>query len=447
MSFLCPIDFRYGRPKMKTIFDEGARLQRLLDVEAALARAEAKVGLIPKEAAMEITKKANGKDVTVARVEALEKETRHDLMAVVLALTEACEGDAGKYVHLGATSNDIQDTATALQLRDTIRILDADLDELIGVLATLASKHKKTVMLGRTHGQAAVPITFGLKMAVFASEVARQRERLREATPRVVVGKMSGAVGTGAAFGPQALDVQSLVMSDLGVGTDEAATQVVGRDRYAEFIAVVANLAASLEKFCTEVRNLQRTEIAEVAEAFESKKQVGSSTMAHKENPVSSENVCSLARIVRSLVTPALEDVPLWHERDLTNSAAERILIPHACVLIDEMLGRTIDIFRNLRVYPDRMKENIEATKGQVMAESVMIALVGKGLGRQEAHKVVRDIAQKARSKGSHLRDALLADPKVSKLMSKKEIEAAVDPVAYLGQSVAIVESTVKRVR
>ncbi len=447
MSLLCPIDFRYGRPKMKGIFDEDARLQRLLDVEAALARAEAKVGLIPEAAATEIAAKATTKHVTVKRVQALEEETRHDLMAVVLALTEACDGDAGKYVHLGATSNDILDSATALQLRDAIRLLTSGLDELIEVLAGLAAKHKRTIMLGRTHGQAAVPITFGLKMAVFASEVVRHRDRLREASARVVVGKMSGAVGTGAAFGGYALDIQAAVMSDLGLGVEEAATQVVGRDRYAEFVAVLANLAASLEKFCTEVRNLQRTEIGEVAEAFEAKKQVGSSTMAQKENPVSSENVCSLARIVRSLVIPALENVPLWHERDLTNSASERIILPHACVLVDEMLARTTEIFGTLRVYPDRMKENLEATKGQVMAEAVMIALVGKGLGRQEAHKLVRDTAHKARTKEIHLRDALLAEPKVTKLLSKKEIDAAMDPTAYLGESIAIVGTFVRRVQ
>src|SRR5436309_4249622 len=224
MSLLCPIDFRYGRPKMKSIFEEEARLQRLLEVEAALARAEAKVGLVPREAAAEITKKATTKQVTVRRVEELERQTRHDLMAVVLALTEACSGDAGKYVHLGATSNDIQDSATALQIRDAIRVLDEDLVGLIDALADLAMKHKKTIMLGRTHGQAAVPITFGLKMAVFASEVARQRERLREVGPRIVVGKMSGAVGTGAAFGPRAMDIQSAAMSDLGIGRSEEHT-------------------------------------------------------------------------------------------------------------------------------------------------------------------------------------------------------------------------------
>ncbi len=447
MSLLCPIDFRYGRPQMKRIFEEEARLQRLLDVEAALARAESKVGLVPREGAAEITKKATTKFVTVKRVEELERETRHDLMAVVLALTEACAGDAGKYVHLGATSNDIQDSATALQLRDAIRVIEEGLDGLVDAFSDLATKHKKTIMLGRTHGQAAVPITFGLKVAVFASEVARQRERMRQATPRIVVGKMSGAVGTGAAFGPQALDIQTSVMTELGIGFEEAATQVVGRDRHAEFIGILANLAASLEKFCTEVRNLQRTEIGEVAEAFEAKSQVGSSTMAQKENPVASENVCSLARIVRSLVTPALENVPLWHERDLTNSAAERILIPHACVLIDEMMAKTTEIFRTLRVFPDRMKANLEATKGQVMAEAVMMALVAKGLGRQEAHKLVRDAAQNARTRGIHLREALLAEARISKLLSKSEVETAMDPTAYLGQSTAIIDATLKRLR
>ncbi|TLZ59338.1 MAG: adenylosuccinate lyase, partial [Methanobacteriota archaeon] len=322
MSLLCPIDYRYGRAAMKNLFVEETRLQ----------------------------------------------ETRHDLMAVVLALSEVCSGDAGRYVHLGATSNDISDTATALQLRDAIRELLSGLRALRGVLANLAKTHRNTLMLGRTHGQAAVPMTFGLKIAVFASEVDRHITRLMECERRVVVGKMSGAVGSGAALGPKAGEIERAVMKDLGIGVEEAATQVVGRDRYAEFIAVLANLAASLEKFCTEVRNLQRTEIGEAAEAFESEHQVGSSTMAQKENPVTSENVCSLARIVRGFVIPAYENVPLWHERDLTNSAAERILLPHAAVLTDDIVAKTADIFRNLRVFPERMRANLEVTKGQVMA-------------------------------------------------------------------------------
>jgi adenylosuccinate lyase len=447
MSLLCPIDFRYGRPKMKAIFEEASRLQRLLDVEAALARAQAKVGAIPSDAAAEIARRASTKHVTVDRVTALEAETRHDLMAVVLALTEATKSDAGRYVHLGATSNDISDTATALQLREAMGILDEDLSALVRVLVGLARRHKRTVMLGRTHGQAAVPITFGLKLSVFASEVDRHRERLRESAKRVLVGKMSGAVGTGAAFGPDARKIQQLVMDDLRLGVEEAATQVVGRDRYAEFIAVLANVAASLEKFCTEVRNLQRNEIGEIAEAFEARTQVGSSTMAQKENPVGSENVCSLARIVRSLVIPAYENVPLWHERDLTNSAAERILLPHACVLVDDMLAKTAEIFRTLRVHPERMRANLEATRGQIMSESVMVALVGKGLGRQEAHRIVRNAAIKARQKDLDLKEVLGKDRAVRRLLGPKELAQAMNPDRYLGESVAIVESVAARLR
>jgi adenylosuccinate lyase len=447
MSLLCPIDFRYGRPKMKAIFEEASRLQRLLDVEAALARAQAKVGAIPSDAAAEIARRASTKHVTVDRVTALEAETRHDLMAVVLALTEATKSDAGRYVHLGATSNDISDTATALQLREAMGILDEDLSALVRVLVGLARRHKRTVMLGRTHGQAAVPITFGLKLSVFASEVDRHRERLRESAKRVLVGKMSGAVGTGAAFGPDARKIQQLVMDDLRLGVEEAATQVVGRDRYAEFIAVLANVAASLEKFCTEVRNLQRNEIGEIAEAFEARTQVGSSTMAQKENPVGSENVCSLARIVRSLVIPAYENVSLWHERDLTNSAAERILLPHACVLVDDMLAKTAEIFRTLRVHPERMRANLEATRGQIMSESVMVALVGKGLGRQEAHRIVRNAAIKARQKDLDLKEVLGKDRAVRRLLGPKELAQAMNPDRYLGESVAIVESVAARLR
>jgi len=428
---------------MKALFSEDAKLQRLLDVEAALARAHAKVGNIPAKAAAEIARAANTKTVTVDRVAQLEKEIGHDVMAVVVGLSEKA-GEGGGYVHLGATSNDIIDTATALQLQDALRIVHDDLDALKAALLGLARKHRKTVMLGRTHGQAAVPLTFGLKMAVFALEVERHLLRLAEATPRICVGKMSGAVGTGAAFGPRALEIQEFVSADLGVPCEEASGQVVGRDRYAELIALLANIAASAEKFATEVRNLQRTEIGEAAEAF-GEKQVGSSTMANKENPVTSENVCGLARIVRAFVIPALENVPLWHERDLTNSAAERIMIPHALILTDDLLAKLADVFRNLRVYPERMRENVDRTKGQAMAESVMLALVGKGVGRQEAHKLVQDAAKKAREKDAHLRDALAADSKIAKALTKKEIDAALDPDGYLGSSVEIVDRIAKK--
>ena len=427
---------------MKDVFSEDARLQRMLAVEAALARAHASVGNIPAKAAEDIRKAANPRTVTVERVAQLEKEIGHDVMALVLALSEKA-GDAGRYVHLGATSNDITDSALALQLKDALALIEEDLEQLKSALLSLTRKHRKTVMLGRTHGQAAVPLTFGLKMAVFALEVHRHLERLREARPRICVGKMSGAVGTGAAFGPRALEIQEIAMKDLGIGYEEASTQVVGRDRLAELLALLANVAASAEKFATEVRNLQRTEIGEAAEAF-GERQVGSSTMANKENPVTSENVCGLARVVRGFVIPAYEDVALWHERDLTNSAAERIIVPHALILVDDLVPKLAAVFRNLRVYPERMRENLERTKGQARGEAVMIALVGKGLGRQEAHRLVQAAAKRAREQDAHLRDALAADPKVAKLLTKKEVEAALDPDNYLGASAEIVDRVVR---
>ena len=427
---------------MKALFSETAKLEHMLAVEGALAKAHAAFGNIPAKAAEDIRRAATPKTVTVERVAAIERDIGHDVMAVVLALSEKC-GDAGRYVHLGATSNDITDTALALQLRDALGILEEDLGDLKTALLRLAKKHRRTVMLGRTHGQAAVPITFGLKMAVFALEVHRHIERLQQARNRICVGKMSGAVGTGAAFGPKALEIQEAVMKDLGIGYEEASSQVVGRDRIAELIGLLANVAASAEKFATEVRNLQRTEIGEAAEAF-GERQVGSSTMANKENPVTSENVCGLARIVRGFVIPAYEDVPLWHERDLTNSAAERIMIPHALILLDDLLAKLANVFETLRVYPERMRENLERTKGQAMAESVMIVLTAKGVGRQEAHKLVQAAAKRAREKDAHLKDALSADPKIAKVLTKKEIDVALDPDHYLGASTEIVDRIVK---
>jgi len=440
---VCPLDFRYGRKPMKSLFTEEAKLQRMLAVEGALARAQAQVGAIPPKAAEDIRRAATVKRVTPDRVAAIERDVGHDVMAVALALAEEA-GDAGRYVHLGATSSDITDTALALQLRDALDVIEEGLAGLKAALLSLARKHRRTVMLGRTHGQAAVPMTFGLKMAVFALEVHRHLDRLRQARPRVCVGKMSGAVGTGAGFGPKAVQIQELAMKDLGLAYEEASGQVVGRDRHAELIALLANVAASAEKFATEVRNLQRTEIGEAAEAF-GDRQVGSSTMANKENPVTSENVCGLARIVRGFVVPALENVPLWHERDLTNSASERIMIPHALILVDDLLTKLADVFRNLRVYPERMRENLERTKGQVMAEAVMIALVGKGMSRQDAHRLVQGAAKKARDQEAHLLDALAADPKILKVLTKKEIAAALDADAYLGSAMEIVDSIAKK--
>ncbi|UCC91695.1 MAG: adenylosuccinate lyase, partial [Candidatus Aenigmatarchaeota archaeon] len=301
-----PIEYRYYSDEMKNIFDEETKLQTWLDVESALARAQAKLGNIPKSAAAKITKKANTRHVNVKRVKQIDKKIHHDLMAMVRALTEVC-GKEGKYVHYGSTSYDIEDTALALQLRDAIGIIEKDLQRMRKVLMGLARRYKKVVCIGRTHGQHAVPTTYGLKFANWLCEVQRNTERLKQTKERILVGKMTGAVGTQATFGKNAREMQKLVMKELGLKPVMVSTQVVQRDRHAELIFVLALIGSTLEKIAKEIRNLQRTEIAEVLERF-GKKQVGSSTMPHKRNPWKSENVCSLARVLKSHVSIALDN-------------------------------------------------------------------------------------------------------------------------------------------
>ncbi|MFH1100468.1 MAG: adenylosuccinate lyase [Methanobacteriota archaeon] len=442
---VCPLDFRYGRKEITDVFGERSKLQFLLDVEAALARAHAKVGNIPKSAAEEITKKATVKYVKVERVNEIEQETKHDIMAVTRALGEVCQGDAGKYVHLGATSYDIVDTANALQFGAATGLISAQLKELRKALVTLAKTHKNTVMPGRTHGQYSVPITFGLKMAVYAMEVDRQMERLYESKSRVLVGKMSGAVGTGAAMGKHALRIQTYVMQDLKIGVEEAATQIVGRDRYIELLSVLANIATSMEKFATEIRNLQRSDIGEVSEAFEAKKQVGSSTMPQKRNPIMCEQICGLARVVRANIIPGYENAIQWHERDLCNSSAERFILPHALILTDWIVYQMTNVFKNLQVFPEKMGENLARSRGLPMAEAVMTKLVAKGMGRGDAHELVRVCSMKAVAEQTELKTVLAREKKVMKLLSKRELETTMNPKNYLGVSNVIVDSVVKR--
>jgi adenylosuccinate lyase len=442
---VCPLDFRYGRKEIKNVFGETNKLQYLLDVEAALARAHAAVGNISKKAADEISKKAFVKYVTVKRINEIEKETRHDIMAVTKALSEVCSGDAGKYVHLGATSYDIVDTANALQFAVATDLIKAQVRDLRTTLVDLAKEYKNTIMAGRTHGQYSIPITFGLKMAVYAMEVDRHLERLHECKSRLLVGKMSGAVGTGAAMGKHALKIQELVMADLKLGIDDASTQIVGRDRYIELMSVLSNIASSMEKFATEIRNLQRSEIGEVSEAFEAKKQVGSSTMPQKRNPILCEQICGLARVVRSFIIPAFENAIQWHERDLCNSSSERFILPHSLIMTDWIVFQMNKVLKNLQVYPERMRENLENSKGLTMAEAVMTKLVEKGIGRGDAHDLVRTCSLKAASENKQLRSVLLENPKVTKLLKKKELEEVMNPRNYLGVSDKIIDHVVKR--
>jgi len=442
---VCPIDFRYGREEVKNIFGEKSKLQHLLDVESALARAHAKVGNISKKDADEISKKATIKYVKVQRVKDIEKETRHDIMAVTKALAEVCEGSAGKFIHLGATSYDIVDTANALQFSKATDIISKELKQLRKTLVNLAKKHKNTLMSGRTHGQYSIPITFGLKMAVYALEVDRHLERMHECKSRILVGKMSGAVGTAAAMGKHALKIQELVMKDLRLGIEEGATQIVCRDRYIELLSNLCNIATSMEKFATEIRNLQRSEIGEAAEAFESKKQVGSSTMPHKRNPIICEQVSGISRVVRSNIIPGFENAIQWHERDLANSASERFILPHALILTDWIVYQMNDVFKNLKIFPEKMLYNLEKSKGLPMAESVMTKLVEKGMGRGEAHEIMRTCSQKAIAEEKDLFTILSSNSSILKYLDKKDIKNSLDPKNYLGVSDKIIDNVINK--
>lgn len=440
---VCPLDFRYGRPEMKAVFDEETRLQRILDVEAALAQAQAKVGNMKQDHADIIRKTASTRFVKLERVREIDQKINHEITAIIRVLSEQC-GESGKFVHVGATSNDILDTGAALQLKDAIKILERDLEGLKKTLAKRAKEHRDTIMVGRTHGQYALPITLGLKLANYTLEVHRHQQRLKECSERVLVGKMSGAVGTGAGFGPKALDIQKHVMEQLGLGIEEGPTQVVARDRYVEMISVLANIACSAEKFATEVRNLQRGEIGEVAEYFDESVQVGSSTMAHKRNPVTAENVCGLARIVRGFVTPAQESAILWHERDLTNSSAERFFVPHSFILLDDILAKLDKLFATLVVNKEQMERNLARAGSVIMAESVLLALAGKGMGRQEAHELIRKCSMDAQKACEDFKSYLMANKSVTALLSEKEIDATLDPRAYLGSTGQTVDNILK---
>jgi len=432
---ISPIDYRYGRDEVKKIFSEEARLSYMLKVEGAIAEAEGELGIIPKEDAKNIVKYANTKFVDIKEVKKLEKEIGHDVMAMVRVLTQV-SGQSGKFVHLGATSNDINDTATALQLKDFYSILEEDLFRLGKSLSILAYKYKKTPMMGRTHGQHALPITFGLKISVYLNEIMRHIERVRESKKRVIVGKFMGAVGTGAALGEKTIKIQEIIMRKLEIGYEEGPTQLVDRDRYVEYVSILSSIATSLEKFSTEIRNLQRPEIDEVQEPFNEDKQVGSSTMAQKVNPVISENISSLARIIRGFLNPMHESSILWHERDLTNSASERFIIPYTSVLLDDILNKMSNVFEGLKVNEKKMLDNL-LNDELVLGEAYIMNLVRLGYGRQEAHEIVREASMKSRKTGVKLKD--LIEEKTGKRLDD------INPLDYTGNSIMITESILKR--
>ena len=437
-----PLDYRYGRQEAKDIWSREGRHGRQLDVERALIWAHCQLGKVSAEHYDIIADIADPGIVTADRVEEIEAETRHDIMALTKAMAEKAE-DAAWCIHLGATSNDIVDTAVALQIRDSIRIQRKMLKILLNTLCDLAERERDTVMLGRTHGQAAVPITFGLKIAVFVDEFRRQLERLDELEARAITGKFLGAVGTGAAQGENAKQLQKLILNHLGLSVPVATTQVVGRDRYIEWVGWMANVATSIEKLLQEVRNLQRSEIAEVGEWFDTEKQVGSSTMAHKRNPITAENACGLARIVRSMIIPSYENALLWHERDLANSSSERFTLSHSMILLDDILAKCDRVMSKCVVDAERMKTNIESQNGLVMAEKMMLALVDSGMHRDNAHEVLRSASMIAVAEGRHLREVCGENSEITDAFDSDTLDSLFDPMSHLGVSGEIVDEAI----
>lgn len=441
-----PIEFRYYYEPMRKLFSEEARLQNWLTVEAALARAHASLGAIPAAAAAEISSKASLKFVKLERVKAIEAEIHHDLMAMVRALTEACAEEAGKFVHYGATSYDIEDTALALQLGAALEIIHADLLAVRNSLLNWAQRTRQLVCVGRTHGQHAVPTTYGLKFAIYACEFQRHLERLDQVRPRLAVGKMSGAVGTQASLGAKAAELQSLVMQDLGLQPAPVSNQVIQRDRHAEAVFVLVLAAASAEKIAKEIRNLQRTEIAEAFESFQ-QSQVGSSTMPQKRNPHKSERICSLARLLRAMLLPAIENIALEHERDLTNSAAERVIFPETFILVDYLLRQLNEVLDSLDINEEAIKHNLALTGGLIMSERLMIGLVERGLGRQSAHEILRQAARATIADKLALKDVLLKNAQVARLLTAEQIDAYLDPAGYIGTAPQQVDHIVASLR
>lgn len=438
-----PIDFRYGTPEMKTVWSEENRFCCVVSAETALVSALASCGIIPEADANAVSSHAH--EATLARAKEIEAEIGHDLMGMVKALSEVC-GEAGRYVHFGATSSDILDTATGLQLKQALDILDAKLEGFLAVLLNRAEETKHLVCIARTHGQHALPMTYGLRFAVWAEEIARHRLRISEIRPRAAVGKLTGAVGTLASLGKDGLRVQAEMMRRLGLSDAGLTTQVIARDRYAEYIFLLANIASTLEKIAVAVRSLQRTEIGEVSEPF-GKNQVGSSTMPHKRNPVKCEQVCGLARIIRGMVEPALLNNTLWDERDLTNSASERITFPEASVLTDHCLKVMTAVISGLEIHEDAVKRNLDLLQGVNLAESVMLELTRRGMPRQDAHEIIRRASLQALDERRPLAEILSAVPAAAELLPAEEIAGFFTAESYLGLSVEQTESLIQRLR
>ncbi|MEW5857115.1 MAG: adenylosuccinate lyase [Cyanobacteriota bacterium] len=412
---------RYTLPEMGELWTDTYKLKTWLQVEIAVCEAQAELGYIPAEAVEEIKAKANFDPKRVLEIEA---EVRHDMIAFLTNVNEYV-GEAGRYIHLGLTSSDVLDTALALQLVASLDVLMERLEDLIQAIRYQAQQHRHTVMIGRSHGIHAEPITFGFKLAGWLAEVLRHRERLCNLRQEIATGKISGAVGTYANIDPR---VEALACQKLGLEPDTASTQVISRDRHANYAQHLALLAASIERFAVEIRNLQRTDVLEVEEFF-SKGQKGSSAMPHKRNPIRSERLTGMARIVRGHAVAALENVALWHERDISHSSVERMIFPDSCTLTHFMLAEITDLVKHLLVYPQNMERNMNLYGGVVFSQRVMLTLVEKGLSREEAYAIVQSCAHQAWNQpDGNFHDLIAKDARVTAQLSPEAIEACFDP-------------------
>jgi len=416
---------RYTLPEMGEIWTDNYKLKTWLQVEIAVCEAQAELGYTPKEAVDEIKAKANFDPKRVLEIEA---EVRHDVIAFLTNVNEYV-GDAGRYIHLGLTSSDVLDTGIALQMVVSLNLILERLEELIQAIRYQAQQHRYTVMVGRSHGIHAEPITFGFKLAGWLAEVLRNRDRLVRLRKEIAVGKISGAVGTYANVDPQ---VEAIACQKLGLEPDCASTQVISRDRHADYIQQLALLTASIERFAVEIRNLQRTDVLEVEEFF-SKKQKGSSAMPHKRNPIRSERLTGMARIVRGNAVAALENVALWHERDISHSSVERVILPDSCILTHFMLKEITGLVKNLLVYPDNMQRNMNVYGGVIFSQRVLLTLVEKGMNREEAYHVVQECAMSAWNKiDGNFRKLITQNETVTKTLSIEEIDTCFDPNHHL---------------
>ena len=429
---------RYSRPKMAAIWEPANRFAIWLEIEVLACEAWAELGVVPREAVAEIQAR-RGFDMAalVPRIDAIEREVKHDVIAFLTAVAEQV-GPASRYIHLGLTSSDILDTCLACQMRQAADLLLEDLTAVEGVLAEQARRHRRTVMIGRTHGIHAEPTTFGLKLAMWLMEVRRGRERLLRAREVASYGKLSGAVGTFANVPPR---VEEYVCDKLGLKPEPVSTQIIQRDRHAEYLAALALVGASLDKFATEIRHLQRTEVREAEEPF-SEGQKGSSSMPHKRNPVTCEQISGLSRLLRSNLQAALENVALWHERDISHSSVERVILPDSTILLDYLLAKFKGVAEGMRVYPERMRQNLDATHGVIFSQQVLLTLAMAGVTREDAYRLVQRNAMRAWETGESFHELLRAEPEIRAALGEAEIAACFD----LGYHLRHVDAIFRRV-